>query len=183
MSPASSHRTSGTGTVLGPRARMTRAWRSTSRLRTGSTPGGATFTTTRRLVERAHVGQARGTARQPAHPAHADGPETSRQLPEVGFGHRPIIPGDEGRHRDGVVRRTGRVGDRRQPGARKVHCAEVGGRGATVAITARTMDPDPKYQGSLLETCREIEEAGGPRSRYRPTSRTRRTARACSPRS
>ena len=23
------------------------------------------------------------------------------------------------------------------------------------------MDPDPKYEGSLLETCREIDEAGG----------------------
>jgi NAD(P)-dependent dehydrogenase (short-subunit alcohol dehydrogenase family) len=33
--------------------------------------------------------------------------------------------------------------------------------GATVAITARTMDPDPKYAGSLSETCEDIEEAGG----------------------
>ena len=33
--------------------------------------------------------------------------------------------------------------------------------GATVAITARTMDPDPKYQGSLRQTCEEIEDAGG----------------------
>jgi citronellol/citronellal dehydrogenase len=33
--------------------------------------------------------------------------------------------------------------------------------GATVAVTARTMDPDPTYQGSLTETCQEIEEAGG----------------------
>ncbi len=33
--------------------------------------------------------------------------------------------------------------------------------GATVAITARTMDPDPKYQGSLRETCEEINAAGG----------------------
>jgi NAD(P)-dependent dehydrogenase (short-subunit alcohol dehydrogenase family) len=33
--------------------------------------------------------------------------------------------------------------------------------GATVAITARTMDPDPKYLGSLGETRREIEDAGG----------------------
>jgi len=33
--------------------------------------------------------------------------------------------------------------------------------GATVAITARTMDPDPKYVGSLSETCKEIEETGG----------------------
>lgn len=33
--------------------------------------------------------------------------------------------------------------------------------GATVAITARTMDPDPKYQGSLGQTCDEINAAGG----------------------
>jgi NAD(P)-dependent dehydrogenase (short-subunit alcohol dehydrogenase family) len=33
--------------------------------------------------------------------------------------------------------------------------------GASVAITARTMDPDPKYVGSLSETCKEIEDAGG----------------------
>jgi NAD(P)-dependent dehydrogenase (short-subunit alcohol dehydrogenase family) len=33
--------------------------------------------------------------------------------------------------------------------------------GATVAITARTMDPDPKYVGSLSDTCKEIEDAGG----------------------
>jgi citronellol/citronellal dehydrogenase len=33
--------------------------------------------------------------------------------------------------------------------------------GATVAITARTLDPDPKYQGSLRETCEEINAAGG----------------------
>jgi citronellol/citronellal dehydrogenase len=33
--------------------------------------------------------------------------------------------------------------------------------GATVAITARTMDPDPKYQGSLRQTCEEIKDAEG----------------------
>ncbi|MGH7819935.1 MAG: SDR family NAD(P)-dependent oxidoreductase, partial [Candidatus Binatia bacterium] len=33
--------------------------------------------------------------------------------------------------------------------------------GATVAITARTMDPDPKYVGSLRETCDEIAASGG----------------------
>ena len=38
---------------------------------------------------------------------------------------------------------------------------KLAAEGATVAITARTMDPDPKYEGSLLQTCREIEEAGG----------------------
>ena len=33
--------------------------------------------------------------------------------------------------------------------------------GATVAITARTLDPDEKYVGSLRETCEEISRAGG----------------------
>jgi citronellol/citronellal dehydrogenase len=33
--------------------------------------------------------------------------------------------------------------------------------GATVAITARTLDPDPKYAGSLRETRDEIGTAGG----------------------
>jgi citronellol/citronellal dehydrogenase len=33
--------------------------------------------------------------------------------------------------------------------------------GATVAISARTMDPDPKYRGSLRQTCEEIRDAGG----------------------
>ncbi|MGE2712591.1 SDR family NAD(P)-dependent oxidoreductase [Mycolicibacterium litorale] len=33
--------------------------------------------------------------------------------------------------------------------------------GATVVLTARTMDPDPKYQGSLRQTRDEIHAAGG----------------------
>jgi citronellol/citronellal dehydrogenase len=33
--------------------------------------------------------------------------------------------------------------------------------GATIAITARTMDPDPKYVGSLCQTREEIQQAGG----------------------
>lgn len=33
--------------------------------------------------------------------------------------------------------------------------------GATVAVTARTLEPDPKYQGSLRETCDAIAAAGG----------------------
>ena len=33
--------------------------------------------------------------------------------------------------------------------------------GATVALTARTLDPDPRYQGSLAETSAGIEAAGG----------------------
>ena len=37
----------------------------------------------------------------------------------------------------------------------------LAGEGATVALTARTMEPDPKYQGSLQQTLDEIEAAGG----------------------
>jgi NAD(P)-dependent dehydrogenase (short-subunit alcohol dehydrogenase family) len=33
--------------------------------------------------------------------------------------------------------------------------------GATVALTARTMEPDPKYHGSLRQTLEEITDAGG----------------------
>ena len=33
--------------------------------------------------------------------------------------------------------------------------------GAMVALTARTMEPDPKYQGSLRQTLAEIEASGG----------------------
>lgn len=33
--------------------------------------------------------------------------------------------------------------------------------GARVAITARTLEPDEKYVGSLQETCREIQASGG----------------------
>jgi citronellol/citronellal dehydrogenase len=33
--------------------------------------------------------------------------------------------------------------------------------GATVGLTARTMDPDPKYDGSLRQTLEEITAAGG----------------------
>jgi NAD(P)-dependent dehydrogenase (short-subunit alcohol dehydrogenase family) len=33
--------------------------------------------------------------------------------------------------------------------------------GATVALTARTAEPDPKYQGSLSQTLAEIEQSGG----------------------
>jgi citronellol/citronellal dehydrogenase len=33
--------------------------------------------------------------------------------------------------------------------------------GVAVALTARTMEPDPKYQGSLRQTLEEIEASGG----------------------
>ena len=46
--PSSSKKTVGTRTPGAPSsARMSRAWRATSRLRTGSSPGGATFSTMR----------------------------------------------------------------------------------------------------------------------------------------
>lgn len=46
-------------------------------------------------------------------------------------------------------------------GLGKAIAERLAGEGATVAITARTMDPDPKYSGSLRQTCEEIEGAGG----------------------
>jgi citronellol/citronellal dehydrogenase len=46
-------------------------------------------------------------------------------------------------------------------GLGKAIAARLAARGATVALTARTMDPDPKYQGSLSQTRDEILAAGG----------------------
>lgn len=46
-------------------------------------------------------------------------------------------------------------------GLGKAIAARLAARGATVALTARTMDPDPKYQGSLRQTRDEIAAAGG----------------------
>jgi citronellol/citronellal dehydrogenase len=46
-------------------------------------------------------------------------------------------------------------------GLGKAIAQRLAAEGATVAVTARTMDPDPKYSGSLRETCEEIIEAGG----------------------
>lgn len=37
----------------------------------------------------------------------------------------------------------------------------LAGEGATVALTARTLEPDPKYRGSLRETLAEITDGGG----------------------
>src|ERR1700742_607042 len=39
--------------------------------------------------------------------------------------------------------------------------ARLAAQGATVALTARTLDPDPKYQGSLRQTAEDIVNAGG----------------------
>ena len=46
-------------------------------------------------------------------------------------------------------------------GLGKAIAHRLAAEGATVAITARTMDPDDKYVGSLRETCDEIMAAGG----------------------
>ena len=46
-------------------------------------------------------------------------------------------------------------------GLGKAIAQRLASEGATVALTARTMEPDPKYQGSLRETLDEIEQAGG----------------------
>ena len=46
-------------------------------------------------------------------------------------------------------------------GLGKAIAKRLASEGATVAITARTMDPDPKYEGSLRQTSEEIEATGG----------------------
>ncbi|HYZ66207.1 MAG TPA: SDR family NAD(P)-dependent oxidoreductase [Mycobacterium sp.] len=46
-------------------------------------------------------------------------------------------------------------------GLGKAIAARLAAEGATVALTARTMDPDPKYEGSLRQTRQEITDAGG----------------------
>ncbi len=46
-------------------------------------------------------------------------------------------------------------------GLGKAIASRLAAEGATVALAARTMDPDPKYQGSLSQTRDEITAAGG----------------------
>jgi len=46
-------------------------------------------------------------------------------------------------------------------GLGKAIAARLAAHGATVALTARTLEPDPKYQGSLGQTRDEITAAGG----------------------
>ena len=46
-------------------------------------------------------------------------------------------------------------------GLGKAIAKRLAAQGATVALTARTLDPDPKYQGSLRQTLEEIDTAGG----------------------
>ena len=71
-------------------------------------------------------------------------------------------------------------------GLGKAIAQRLAGEGATVALTARTMEPDPKYQGSLRQTLEEIEAAGGsaiavagrPVERRGPRATVRRGGRA-----
>jgi NAD(P)-dependent dehydrogenase (short-subunit alcohol dehydrogenase family) len=46
-------------------------------------------------------------------------------------------------------------------GLGKAIAQRLAAEGATVGLTARTMEPDPKYQGSLRQTLDEITAAGG----------------------
>ncbi len=46
-------------------------------------------------------------------------------------------------------------------GLGKAIAKRLAGEGATVALTARTQEPDPKYQGSLEQTLADIEASGG----------------------
>jgi citronellol/citronellal dehydrogenase len=46
-------------------------------------------------------------------------------------------------------------------GLGKAVAERLAASGATVALTARTMEPDPKYDGSLRQTLSEITEKGG----------------------
>jgi NAD(P)-dependent dehydrogenase (short-subunit alcohol dehydrogenase family) len=46
-------------------------------------------------------------------------------------------------------------------GLGKAIAVRLAAEGATVALTARTLDPDPKYTGSLRQTLTEITDAGG----------------------
>jgi citronellol/citronellal dehydrogenase len=46
-------------------------------------------------------------------------------------------------------------------GLGKAIAQRLASEGATVALTARTLEPDPKYQGSLQQTLDEITAAGG----------------------
>src|ERR1700759_2012702 len=46
-------------------------------------------------------------------------------------------------------------------GLGKAIAVRLAAEGATVGLTARTMEPDPKYQGSLRQTLDEITGAGG----------------------
>lgn len=46
-------------------------------------------------------------------------------------------------------------------GLGKAIAKRLAAEGATVALTARTVEPDPKYQGSLSQTLADIEQSGG----------------------
>ena len=72
-------------------------------------------------------------------------------------------------------------------GLGKAIAKRLAAEGATVALTARTAEPDPKYQGSLSQTLAEIEQAGGsaiavPADLAKPEDRERLVAAAFSQR-
>ena len=68
-------------------------------------------------------------------------------------------------------------------GLGKAIAKRLAAEGATVALTARTAEPDPKYQGSLSQTLEEIEQLGGSAiCRRRPTSPNPRIVNDSSPR-
>ena len=115
-SPASSQSTSGTGTAVPCSARISRAWRSTSRLRTGGSPGGATLTTTRRSPMRRGVGEARRAAGERRDVVGAERREPITQVVEVERPRRHLrsIP-----TRAWSMCREGRAGHGRQPWARQ----------------------------------------------------------------
>ena len=46
-------------------------------------------------------------------------------------------------------------------GLGKAIAQRLAAEGATVALAARTMEQDPKYQGSFRQTCEEIAASGG----------------------
>src|SRR6201991_82091 len=46
-------------------------------------------------------------------------------------------------------------------GLGKAIAQRLAAEGATVALTARTMEPDPKYHGCLSQTLEEVTDSGG----------------------
>lgn len=67
-------------------------------------------------------------------------------------------------------------------GLGKAIAARLAESGATVALTARTMEPDPKYQGSLSQTRDEIVAPAGKPLRSKRICPKPKTANGSSPR-